>query len=305
LTATVLRPFLEEFERLEAKKLGPGLAVRASDASSALWTVSVILTAATFFTPAGVITIGVGMAAGGAALGAIAESFIGNRATEFANDPPRYDIDIVSRFEGLMFNLPAPADDVEVKWQAFIMKVVSTAVCLGDLTRSLERVDGALMVKDRRGVQSVPQLAVQRAAVQHNATACAKLLRELSMLTQPTNEVWHTVMDILKRHQIDPTTISPQEIRAHFRTMWEEQKPQLRTQWGLSQTDMADLTQAMETRIERLQDPIPRLPDVLLDEAWKRSVESLAQALEQLAVAYATSTPPGQPARRSPPTPRR
>jgi hypothetical protein len=106
------------------------------------------------------------------------------------------------------------------------------------------------------------------------------------MLTQPANEVWHTLIDILRRHQIAPLTPPPQEIRAHLRTMWEEQKPRLRTQWGLSQTDMADLTQAVETGIEHVQDRIPRLPDVLLDDTWKRSLESLSQALEQLAVAY-------------------
>jgi hypothetical protein len=232
-------------------------------------------------------------------------AYFNHRLNVLANDPPRDDIDVVSRFNGLTFDLPAPADDHEVRWQVLIKKLVSTAVCVGDLIRSLERVDGALLVQGRRGVQFVPQLSLQKAAVQHNATACAALLRELSVLTQPTNEAWHTLIDILTRHRIDPATLSPQEIRTHLRTVWGEQKPRLRTQWGLSQTEMAALTQAVETEIERMQGRIPRLPDVLLDDTWKTSLESLAQALEQLAVAYATSTLPRQPAPYIPPASRR
>ena len=125
------------------------------------------------------------------------------------------------------------------------------------------------------------------------------------MLKQPTNEAWHTLMDILRRHQIDPTTPSPQEIRAHVRTLWEQQKPQLHTQWGLSQADIAELTQAVETGIERMPERIPSLPDVLLDDEWVKNLESLAQALEQLALAYATGMPSGQPAQPSPPVPQR
>jgi hypothetical protein len=208
LTATI-KDVEEYLERLRVKRIARG-ALEHSDNAALLTMFGGLAIVAAGFTaglaPALLLGIGgiVGLTGG-------VEWYNSNRYQELTIDPPRDDIDIVSHFKGLTFNLPAPADDFEARWQAFIMKTVSTAVCLGDLIRSLERVDGALMVQGRRGVQSVPQLPIQRAAVQHNATACAKLLRELSMLTQPTNEAWHTLMDILRRHQIDPAAVSPQD----------------------------------------------------------------------------------------------
>lgn len=298
--------WLEGMKAIEkiVKNTAESAAEDANNGAAILWGISALAGGVAVLT-AGPVALALGLVAADSGMAGALYWYIATQFQEAANDPPRHDIDIVSYFKSPTFALPAPADDLEARWQAFNVKVVSTAVCLSDLVTSQERVDGALMVKDRHGVQSVPQLLVQMAAVQHNATACAKLLRELSLLKQPTNEAWHTLMDILKRHQIDPTTPSPQEIKAHLRTLWEKQKPQVHTQWGLSQSDIAELTQTMETGIERMQDRSPRLPDVLLDDKWVKNLESLAQALEQLALAYATGMPSGHPAQHSPPVPQR
>jgi hypothetical protein len=100
------------------------------------------------------------------------------------------------------------------------------------------------------------------------------------------NEAWQALTSILEDEGVDPSSLSPQEIRTQLGTAWEEQEPLLRTQLGLSETDMADLAQSVEAGIEGVLERLRRLPDVLFDDQWERTFENLSQELRELAVAY-------------------
>jgi hypothetical protein len=229
------------------------------------------------------------------ALSSFGSWFAGNRASAFANDPPRDDFDVVSRFQSLHINLPLPSDPQEASLLEFLSGLASISVCTGDLIRSLERFDGAIAaaVNDgglANGLDSVPFLPLQTASIEHNASVGADLIRGLVSRVSSLNAAYASYVTLLNDQGVD-VGVEPGDVRAELRALWDQQRTQLGTQLGLSDADLADMNIAVVSGIEGVVDRRRRLPEVLIDEAGKTLLESMAQALDDLAVAYGQLLP--------------
>jgi hypothetical protein len=235
-----------------------------------------------------------GLIVGGGLVGAGA-AWTGLNYSDLADDPPRDDIDVVSRFQPLHVNLPLPSDPEEASFREFLSGLLSISVCTGDLIRSLERFDGAIAAALNdgglaNGLDSVPFLPLQTAAIEHNASVGADLIRGLVSSVSSLNNAYASYMTLLNDQGAD-FGVEPGDVRARWRALWDEQRIEFGTQLGLSDADLADMNNAVVSSIEDVVDRPEKPPEVLIDEADETLLESMAQALDDLAVAYGQLLP--------------
>jgi hypothetical protein len=123
-------------------------------------------------------------------------------------------------------------------------------------------------------LKPAPLLPVQASAVGHNARAGAELLGELMAIVQPVNIAWQQWATVLKEAEFDPGSLPPAEVRAIMTELWEQQKPSIRDQLGLSETDADNMIEAVEAGIQSMVDRVRKLPDALIDEDMESPVQT-------------------------------
>ncbi|MGY2148837.1 hypothetical protein ACW9HM_05105 [Nocardia gipuzkoensis] len=251
---------------MSAKSAAAGASVAFNEAGATLATGAALI---------GPKNIGVGVVFG---VGSAAAWYAGSQYQSVANDPPREDLDEVAKFEGLRFDLPAPVHALQNPFQALTENMVSQAVCIGNLIKSIERHDGALAVKQ---VSSKSLLASQARAVEHNAEYCANLLDDLLGNLNDLNVAFRWWVRIIER-------LMYREARTRLSEDFKEQLPRLRAQFCLSEDDFADLSTSVTAGISTMKGALP-LPTALFDDNSADIFRAMSAELRSMAAEYRDS----------------
>ncbi|MEJ2865407.1 hypothetical protein [Actinomycetospora flava] len=213
---------------------------------------------------------------------------------EKAEDPPRDDFDVVSRFQDLVFNLPAPATDDHERMLTFLSQMTSMIFCERDLILSLERLDGALnsAIVDQGRVGELidaPFVSEQVGAIVHNASIGSSLALAILSSIPAVDEVYQELVGQLAAHIEAYQGLPPQDVQDSIKNAWASQQADIRTQLGLLASDMPLLNLGIERSVDELVNELGELrplPNTLFSDDTISNVADMAASLNELAAAY-------------------
>ncbi len=243
-------------------------------------------TAAIFGGPIG---LGVGAVLG---LGSAAAWWMGTSYSDLANDPPRDDFQIETKFEMHKYNFQIAENEFEAACQDLSRLLVSKSAAIKSLVTSLERYDGvtALMNKTdsvEAGDGEYLQFVILQAdAVAHNARASAELGEELIELEPRLNLAWGQFQKSIASTQSDLAKTSSSELGAKYAELWQESKPSFQQIFQYSDSEMKDLTAVVEEKMHA--QPLDlRTGTVLLDIEWVQAIRLTSDEFRQLSDSFA------------------
>ena len=225
-------------------------------------------TAGTGAAVAGGVSVALGLSAATVGLVALALS-------DLADDPPRDDFHLASRFKSRAIDLPQAEHDADEVWNEFIRAELEMAGAVEALVTSFERLDGARSALRKGGSNAdllARRITAQRRVIRHNAAATRQRIQTLRKLRNRVNAAWRTYVQPLGASTlVIPADQSP----AAAGRLWNEILPTLRR--ALPNNE----------RLAKMQSflppsPVPtslEIPDELLSDRWNMAMGNLEKRL--------------------------
>jgi hypothetical protein len=277
-----------ELDRKKMKAVAPRIAPAITDASNILRLGAGAAAVGTWWTGAG------GLVAGGLSVAAGATGWLGGKFTRIANDPPRQDFQIASKFEPVNFTLKPPANDLEATWQDFASRNILLGSAIDMLVTSIERHDGlrALRLNSRMPLnpEHAGHMLAQVDAITHNAAACARLTEDLLAVQPKVNLAWGQLKVTFQFASLSRAPLTYEQLSSKLAETWEGDRRDIQTYFGLSETEIANVSSRRHQAIQQLslqKGPVS-VPDTLLDEGWKERTRANSLRFHEVSRAYAS-----------------
>lgn len=183
---------------------------------------------------------------------------------DLANDPPRHDYHLVTKFSSRNVRLPPTESQRQGIWNEFSRTQIDLADAIAALITSFERLDGARLDLRKPGADPdllARRISTQRQAITYNAKAATQRIRILLRLQNQVNSAWRVDTEAFRTNT---ATISDEQRQQAAAVQWNNLSPQLLNIFRSGER-LNNMRQLFEDAVRTNLD----LPNEVLDSRWR------------------------------------
>jgi hypothetical protein len=223
-----------------------------------------------------------------------AEWWMGTEAQRCANDPPRQDTSVVTKFKAR----PAPPPPIHgAPWgelNTLAAAATQAASAIAALTISIERFGGARAKYSPRNATSRHHLVLQANAISYNAVASHQQLQNVHKAATAVTNGWSNT----SQAAANIGKLSPAELSQRVKSSWQSHRAAFGSSFGVPPQALAAIDAQVANHAKRIASgaisPATAAKSAVRQPASASAVQS-GTALKGIAVAFAKAAKSKQP----------